>query len=69
MNDEPLTQKQFDKIPLLVPRRVFMRWTGYSWRDINFAKESGEISTYRVPGKQQEKFCKKDIARIGGLSM
>lgn len=62
-----VTQEEFEKLPALVPLRVFMRFSGLSRHVIEALRRAGELQAWRPPGHRKAKYHKNDLARLCGF--
>ena len=67
MNGE-YTQANFNKLPALVPRAVFLEWTGWRSQDLSTAVKDGEVKACRRRGHRLL-YYKTELARITNLSL
>jgi hypothetical protein len=63
------TQEKFDRLPGLVPRAVFMDWTGLNKGDLQKEVAAGRIRAYWSRPGGYAKYYKKEIARLTGFKM
>jgi hypothetical protein len=61
------TQAEFQKLPGLVARSVFMDWTGLSSDELSDEVKAGRIVVYRTDG--YARYYKHEIARLTGFKM
>lgn len=66
---ELCTQAAFDRLPALVPRAVFMAWTGYTANELKEETDEKHIAVYKPKGKTKALYYKREIARLGGWRM
>lgn len=68
VNPMSFTQEQFDKLPPLLPRGVFLDWLGWRSCDLSSAVKNGEIKCHKRPGHRR-KYYKSELARVTKLAM
>lgn len=61
------TQAEFNKLPGLVSRSVFMDWTGLAHNELCDEVRAGRIETYRTNG--YARYYKREIARLTGFKL
>lgn len=62
-----VSQDEFDKLPALIPLRVFMHFSGLSRCVIEDLRRSGQLQAWRPPGHRKAKYHKNDLARLCGF--
>jgi hypothetical protein len=63
------TQEEFDRLPALVSRSDFRRWTGLSNRALTNEVSAGRIPTFKPRKNGYAHYHKKFIARLCGFTM
>lgn len=64
-----LTQEEFERLPGLVPRAVFLAWTGLSAPELYDEVKVGRIKVYQPGEGKYRKYYKVEIARIAGFKL
>jgi hypothetical protein len=63
------TQAEFNKLPGLVTRAVFMDWTGLSKNELGEEVHAGRIAVYKAKKNGNAKYYKHEIARLTNFKM
>lgn len=61
------TQAEFDQLPALVSREVFIDWSGLAQTSLTAAIQAGEVRRKKIGGNH--KYYKRDLSALGGWKM
>lgn len=62
-------QENFDKLPALIARSVFLDWSGLSSDELSAEVKAKRIAAYKPPGHKRAKYYKKELAELTKLKM
>lgn len=63
MNGE-FTQANFNKLPALVARQVFLDWSGLSSKELTKEVEEKRVTAYQPKGHKRAKYYKHELAAL-----
>jgi hypothetical protein len=57
---------EYDALPALVPRSVFLEWTGLGRRELSRLVAAGRIAVWQPKRSMRHKYLKTEIGRLMG---
>lgn len=66
-SDARYTQAEFDKLPALLPRDLFVAWSGIRNASLDDMVRDGELGVKYFGVRR--KYFKRDLAKLGGWTM
>lgn len=64
-----MTQEEFDQLPGLMSRKLFLRATGLCLHTLYDMIDSNEIKVRKIKGMRYAKYYKSEAARLAGFQL